>query len=208
LGAGTGRVVTWFNQTGITANLGSVGTSVWTSGTSPITSLSAIDQPRITAASPFPTFAGWTSTPNPGVSYVKLIPQFEMQTTFTVMMWVKQSISDNQYRSVFSLGMWTTGIVIRSDSTMVCGNVLTNSALNTTRVPLNTWTHIALTRDKNNLVTLWISRSSVTSMVVAGTVLREPSYESNVSRPKSIHKDREHHTKLCADGGMLESSRV
>ena len=184
LGTGAGRIVTWCNQSGISANLSTVGTDVWTSTTSPVTSLVATDQPTITAASPFPTFAGWTSTPNPGVSYVKHVARFEIPGTFTAMMWARQTVSNNTLRAVFSLGMWTTGILIRSG--MVRNVVLANSALTTTLMPLNTWKHISLTRDDKNLVTLWISGSAVASSTVSGTISREPFLGNTVSLSQSV----------------------
>ena len=157
----TGRVVTWYNQApllGSTVDTSGVGTAVWPSETSPLcTSTTNASQP-IVDSTLFPTYNGWGTT-TAGVLYVKYVRALEITREFTVMMWVRAAAYDTSsgYNAYFSLGIYNTGILMRSDVVLILGQTLTNSALSSYISANNTWAHVALTRDANNTVSFWVN---------------------------------------------------
>jgi hypothetical protein len=86
LASGTGRVVTWINQSFPDASVGAVGTNVWPS-TSNVANSTVADQPEITRALPFPTFKGDADSISiPGVLFKRLVQDFELKGVFTLRM--------------------------------------------------------------------------------------------------------------------------
>ena len=158
LGASNGRVVIWYNQSYPSAFLTAVGTNVWPKESSGVLSSTISDQPLITSTTPFPTFQGNGSS-IPGVLFVKLIKEYELPGTFTLRVWAKAASFPNA-APVAGLGQYTNGIAIRTDTTFVMGIGVNNAASGlSSLMTTGVWTHIAVTRDSNNLVTVWIGTS-------------------------------------------------
>ena len=102
---------------------------------------------------------------------MKYIKYFEIPGEFTLRLWARAN-SFPSYTSVAGLGQYVTGIIIRTDTVYVNNTVIANSGLST-YMSLDTWTHIALTRDSGNRVTLWIGKTPVASMIIGGTLDRD-----------------------------------
>ena len=90
---------------------------------------------------------------------------------FTLRLWAMAN-SFPPYTPVAGLGQYRTRILIRTDTVWVNGDTLNNSGLKD-HMPLDTWTNIALTRDSNHLVVLWIGKTQVAYKIISGTIDRD-----------------------------------
>jgi hypothetical protein len=163
LGASTGRVVRWYNQTAPSASsIVAAGSNIWVGGQ---TGTSIADQPSFVTC---PTFNGYNPPGVPGVLFVKFIKNFELTGDFTVMLWAKMT-NATSLQSLFGLGVYQSGILIRTDCTCVLNNFLPNGALTTYFTP-DAWNHVAVTRSAG-VVAMWVGGVQWTSQAgITGTV--------------------------------------
>ena len=104
----------------------------------------------------------------PGVLFVKYIKDFELPGAFTLRLWAKAKTFPGS-TPLAGLGQYTTGVIIRTDTVFVNNVTIPSSGL-PGHMSLDTWTHVAVTRDSSNLVTLWIGKTAIASQTISGTV--------------------------------------
>ena len=119
--------------------------------------------------------------------YVSLSSRIEFQSDpFTVEAWIYPTVADQG--SVFSNRDSGNGMeLIRlSNGTIMFhhGNVA-NSIITTTTTSLNTWSHIAVTRDSNDLFTVWINGVDSGNDTFAGVSLGAGHANPKIARQAS-----------------------
>jgi len=86
---------------------------------------------------------------------------------FTIDFWFRRIGPGATYDTVFELGLYTDGILLRDD--LYVNGTLRISGLQT-HMPLNTWVHIAVTRDSSNNFNLYIDGTRRYTSVISGTI--------------------------------------
>lgn len=95
---------------------------------------------------------------------------FALTGEFTLECWYNQ-FQVGTYPTVFELGQYTNGILFRpantGNGTLWINNSQVYGALST---PYNAWTHVAISRDSNNLLSFYINGQRLYSATISGTI--------------------------------------